>query len=117
MKITITQIAATIAFLVAAQLPSHAFAEAPVRSSTVSLAGLDLSTAEDAATALNRIERAAGDVCGQSFSRRYGMTGAAFRACRSETVAATVERMDQPMVTAAYEAEYGAAPMQVAAND
>jgi UrcA family protein len=111
MKLKISEIAATIAFLVAAQIPSQSFAEAPARSTAISMSGLDLADPHDAQRGLHRIERAAGEVCGESFSHRFGMTGQAFRACRAETVADVVARMDAPMLVYAYEAQYGAAPV------
>jgi UrcA family protein len=73
---------------------------------TVKYADLDIATSVGAATLYRRIQFAADNVCWQMYSNE-----AAYRRnkerCLQQVIARAVSQVNQPMLTAAYEAKYG----------
>lgn len=82
----------------------------------VSFDGLNLQSEGGARTALRRIERAAGAICGEAPALvELGRT-ALHRVCMTTTVDRAVKRLAAPMVTAAYEGSAYARPIISAAR-
>ena len=81
---------------------AHAYPE----STTVRVSDLNRRTEAGATELLRRIERAASEVCGEEFARRYISARRAYRQCRDDTVTATVDRLGDAQLNAAYIARY-----------
>jgi UrcA family protein len=83
-------------------------AHASPESTTVRVDDLNRRTEAGAHELLRRIERAASEVCGEDFARRYMSARRAYRQCRDSTVLATVDRLGDEHLSAAYVTRYGA---------
>lgn len=70
---------------------------------TVSYADLDLAREPGAKVLLRRLEHAAGQVCGSRPGRAPISIVRAWRACRSQSLAAAVMQVDAPVLTALYQ--------------
>lgn len=83
-------------------------AYAAPESTTVRVDDLNRRSEAGANELLRRIERAASEVCGEEFARRYMSARRTHRQCRDATVLATVDRLGDEHLSAAYIARYGA---------
>jgi UrcA family protein len=83
-------------------------AHASPESTTVRVDDLNRRSEAGAHELLRRIERAASEVCGKDFARRYMSARRAYRECRDTTILATVDRLGDERLNAAYVARYGA---------
>lgn len=83
-------------------------AHASPESAIVRVGDLNRDSDAGAHEMLSRIERAASKVCGEDFARVYMSARRAFRQCRSTTILATVDRLGDERLTAAYVTRYGA---------
>ena len=74
------------------------------RSETVSIADLDLSTADGARAFLKRIDIAAQNACGgqPDYSPLFPRSPGHFEQCVREAVATAVRKADEPMVAAVH---------------
>lgn len=95
-----------LAFCMALDLAPAALASPA--SLSVRVDDLDRGTKAGANELLRRIERAAGEVCGEDFARRYMAARRAYRQCRLSTISATVDRLGDEQLNAAYFARYTA---------
>jgi UrcA family protein len=93
-------------FCIALDVAPNAHASAP--SKIVRVDDLDQNTEAGASVLLRRIERAASEVCGEAVARRYISVRRAYRECRQLTIVATVDRLGDEELNAAYIARYGA---------
>lgn len=93
-----------LAFCIALDLAPSAHAS-PERQ-VVRVDDLDRRTDAGANELLRRIERAADDVCGEAFARRYIAALRTYRQCRESTIAATVLRLGDDQLKNAYLARY-----------
>jgi UrcA family protein len=97
-----THVALGLSLAVAA-VPSHAAPSADVRlAQRVSLAGLDLDDAKDAAVAYRRLVRASRAVCAYSSAPQTYST-----ACASRALAEVVERLGAPALDALHRERRG----------
>jgi UrcA family protein len=83
-------------------------AHASPESKTVRIGDLNRHSEAGAHELLRRIERAASEVCGQSFARRYMAARRTYRECRDTTILATVDRLGDERLNEAYVTRYGA---------
>jgi UrcA family protein len=83
-------------------------AHASPESTTVRVDDLNRRSEDGARELLRRIENAASKVCGEGFARRYMSARRAYRQCRDSTVLATVDRLGDEHLSAAYISRYGA---------
>mgnify|MGYP001370622445 CR=1 FL=1 len=87
---------------------AHASPEGAPASTTVRVDDLNRRDVSGARELLRRIENAASAVCGEDFARRYMAARRAHRQCRDATVLATVDRLGDQHLSAAYIERYGA---------
>ncbi|QGZ93212.1 UrcA family protein [Terricaulis silvestris] len=83
-------------------------AHATPESKTVRVDDLNRYSEAGAHELLRRIERAASEVCGESFARRYMAARRTYMECRRTTILTTVDRVDDERLNAAYITRYGA---------
>ena len=83
-------------------------AHASPESKTVRVDDLNRRSEVGARELLRRIERAASEVCGEDFARRYMSARRTYRECRRTTILATVDRLGDEQLNAAYVTRYGA---------
>lgn len=100
---TVTTIIASTA--ACAMLPAMAAIKTDTVEKTmeISIAGYDLTSATDAQALLASIEKAAERVCKISSNRSTVREMMLRRACEENAIAQTVESLDAPQVSAAYE--------------
>lgn len=94
--------------------PTTASLDRPVESSArVAYGDLDLTTPSGAHTLLDRLNRAGGKVCGaRALDPGYDLqTLLRVKACRRAAVGRAVDRLDAPLVTAAFRPHQSVAPM------
>ncbi len=88
--------------------PAARAASPAPESVAVRYGDLDLRDAHDAQLMLRRVKRAADRVCGEDIAVQYRAEIRSFKACRQSTIAAAVVKLDAPLVSAHYVAQYGA---------
>ncbi|NQY97045.1 MAG: UrcA family protein [Henriciella sp.] len=102
---TATTLFASVAAL--AMLPAMAASTTggTVKTIDVSVAGFDLTDANDAKVVLSKIKRAAKRVCRNSNATRSVRERAEELACQSAAIAGAVTKVNVPQLTAAMEAD------------